>query len=160
MIRINYKKLVPEAKEPFKKFGIDAGFDLFCTSIKETSEYIQYNTGIAFEIPEGYVGLVFPRSSVTKYDLMLKNSVGVIDATYRGEIMCRFTPIVNGNLKDILIDRESGAYTFQWDKDNQYKVGDRIAQIVFVEIPKVALLETKELSSTERGKGGFGHTGK
>ena len=160
MIRINYKKLVPEAKEPFKKFNVDAGFDLYCTSIKKTDDYIQYNTGIAFEIPKGYVGLVFPRSSVTKYDLMLKNSVGVIDASYRGEIICRFTPLVNNNLKDILINNEAGAYTFEWNEDKQYNVGDRVAQIVFIELPKVVLLETNELSETERGDGGFGHTGK
>ena len=79
-MEIKFKKLVPEAKTPFKAIDVDAGFDLYATSIVETPEYIQYNTGIAVEIPEGYVGLVFPRSSVTKYDLMLKNSVGVIDA--------------------------------------------------------------------------------
>ena len=149
---IRFKKLVPEAKSPYRAINIDAGFDLYATSIEETQEYIQYNTGIAVEIPEGYVGLVFPRSSVTKYDLMLKNCVGVIDASYRGEIKCRFhgTKTIGYNIgtkKEILYG------------DNIYKVGERVAQIVFMELPKITLIEADELSDTQRGSGGFGSTG-
>lgn len=152
-MEIRFKKLVPEAQTPYRKIDIDAGFDLYATSIVETSEYIQYNTGIAVEIPEGYVGLVFPRSSVTKYDLMLKNSVGVIDASYRGEIMCRFygTKTINYNVGN----KSATIYG-----DNKFNVGDRVAQIVFMELPKITLIETEELSDTQRGSGGFGHTGK
>lgn len=159
-MEIKFKKLVPEANTPFKKIDVDAGFDLFATSIEKTEDYVVYHTGIAFEIPEGFVGLVFPRSSVTKYDLMLKNSVGVIDASYRGEIMCRFQPVVNNNIKDIILNSEEKPhYSFIWNIEKQYNVGDRVAQIVFLKLPKITLIEAEELSDTERGLCGFGHTG-
>lgn len=162
-MEIRYKKLVPEAQTPFKKIEVDAGFDLFCTSIEETPDYIQYNTGIAVEIPEGYVGLVFPRSSVTKYDLMLKNSVGVIDASYRGEIMCRFHE-TKEHLDYVQSDRFNDGTVRHLHqprlKRNVYNIGERVVQIVFIEIPKITLIEAQELSDTERGTGGFGHTGK
>lgn len=157
---IKFKKLVPEAQTPYRKYDVDAGFDLYATSIEKTVDYIEYKTGIAVEIPEGYVGLIFPRSSVTTYDLMLKNCVGVIDASYRGEIRCRFSPIVNGNIKDILIDVVNEKFNFKWNLDKQYKVGDRVAQIVFIELPKINLVEVQELSDTQRGTGGFGSTNK
>jgi dUTP pyrophosphatase len=150
---IKFKKLVPEAQTPLKVIDIDAGFDLYATSINETSNYIEYLTGIAVEIPEGYVGLVFPRSSVTKYDLMLKNCVGVIDASYRGEIRCRF------HETNLSKHGMMGEPTRFYD-GNIYKVGDRVAQIVFLELPKVTLVQVEELSDTVRGSGGFGHTGK
>jgi dUTP pyrophosphatase len=158
-MKIRYKKLSPEAKTPIKLIEVDAGFDIFAISKEVTDDYIEYLTGIAFEIPKGYVGLVFPRSSVTKYDLMLKNCVGVIDASYRGEIRCRFTPIANNNIKDIIVGGNI-AIEFIWNEEKQYKVGERIAQIVFLELPKIELEEVLELSNTERGTGGFGHTGK
>ena len=152
-MEIRFMKLIPEAKTPFKAIDVDAGFDLYTTSIEETPDYIQYNTGIAVEIPQGYVGLVFPRSSVTKYDLMLKNCVGVIDASYRGEIMCRFygTKTINYNVGN------KGATIYAGKK---YDVGERVAQIVFLELPKITLIEADELSETERSSQGFGSTGK
>ena len=160
-MKIRFKKLIPEAKKPYKAIDVDAGFDLYCTSIEETPDYIQYNTGIAVEIPEGYVGLVFPRSSVTKHDLMLKNSVGVIDASYRGEIMCRFqiTKEDDRQLKlpfDVMITKITNIRS----EIKLYNIGDRVAQIVFLELPKITLVEAQELTDTERGSGGFGHTGK
>jgi dUTP pyrophosphatase len=77
----------------------------------------------------------------------------VIDASYRGEIMCRFhgmevTRYSIGNKREIIYN------------ENKYKVGERVAQIVFMELPKITLIEAQELSETERGSGGFGHTGK
>ncbi len=162
-MEIKFKKLTPEAKTPYKKIDIDAGFDLYAISIVETPEYIQYNTGIAVEIPEGYVGLVFPRSSVTKHDLMLKNGVGVIDASYRGEIMCRFFE-TKEHLDYVQSDKfNDGSVRHLHQprlKRNVYEIGDRVAQIVFLELPKITLIEAEELSKTERGEGGFGHTGK
>jgi dUTP pyrophosphatase len=143
---IRFKKLVPEAKAPFKKIDVDAGFDLFATGINYGKNYIEYLTGIAVEIPEGYMGLIFPRSSVTSYDLMLKNSVGVIDASYRGELRCRF----------YRTDKE----TVTNYERKEYEIGDRVAQIVFMELPKITLVEAEELSDTERGVGGYGSTGK
>jgi len=162
-MEIRFKKLIPEAKTPYKAINIDAGFDLYATSIEETPDFIQYNTGIAVEIPKGYVGLVFPRSSITKHDLMLKNSVGVIDASYRGPIICRFhetkehldyvqsDKFIDGTVKHLHQPRL---------KRNVYNIGDRVAQIVFMELPKITLIEAEELSDTERGSGGFGSSGK
>ena len=164
-MEIRFKKLNPEAKTPYKAIDIDAGFDLYCTSIEETPDYIQYNTGIAVEIPEGYVGLVFPRSSVTKYDLMLKNSTGIIDASYRGEIMCRFAKVVNESIKKYKLKTFSDSDQYGIDLGSvkrelkEYYIGDRVAQIVFLKLPKITLIEAQELSDTERGEGGFGHTG-
>jgi dUTP pyrophosphatase len=162
-MEIRFKKLVPEAQTPFKKHEVDAGFDLFATSIEHTNDYIQYNTGIAVEIPEGYMGLIFPRSSVTKYDLMLKNSVGVIDASYRGEIMCRFHE-TKEHLDYVQSDKfNDGTVRYLHQprlKRNIYNVGDRVAQIVFMEIPKITLIEVVELTETQRNEGGFGSTGK
>ena len=152
-MEIKFKKLIPEAKTPVRTYDVDAGFDLFALSKEETPNYVVYYTGIAFEIPEGYVGLVFPRSSVTKYDLMLKNCVGVIDASYRGEIMCRFFGTKALHYKVGI--NEAVIYG-----DNVYIIGDRVAQIVFLELPKITLIEVEELSNTQRGSGGFGHTGK
>jgi dUTP pyrophosphatase len=152
-ITIRYKKLVPEAKTPYRKIDVDAGFDLYAVSKKETPKYVVYYTGIAFEIPVGYVGLVFPRSSVTEYDLMLKNCVGVIDASYRGEIMCRF--FGTHALKYKIGNNEAIIYG-----DDVYKIGERVVQVVFLKLPDVQLIEVDELSETERGSQGFGHTGK
>ncbi len=165
-MEIKFKKLIPEAKTPFKKFDVDAGFDLFATSIERTEDYIEYKTGIAVEIPEGYVGLIFPRSSVTKYDLMLKNSVGVIDSSFRGEIRCRFARIPSTKFEELLMwqdDKKNnikGHIEILWNREKQFEIGDRVAQIVFLELPKITLIEVPELSETQRNEGGFGSTGK
>ena len=117
--------------------------DLVATSIKFDGTQITYGTGLAIEIPEGFVGLVFPRSSIRKTDLSLSNSVGVIDSGYRGEIQATF------NQKSL-------------SKDGQilYGVGDRICQLMIIPHPHVDFIEVQELNNTERGEGGFGSTGK
>jgi dUTP pyrophosphatase len=174
-MEIRFKRLIPEAKMPTKTYEPDAGFDFYCTSIVENSDYDEYHTGIALEIPDGYVGLAFPRSSVTKKDLMLKNSVGVIDATYRGEIVFRFAKVVHELLfDDEFIDKKFPFFGKETVKKSdiinmliwiprhlkKYEVGDRIGQIVFLELPKITLVEAEELSDTLRGTGGFGQSGK
>ena len=159
-MEIKFKKLIPEAKEPLKTIEIDAGFDLFATTKEETENYIEYGTGIAIEIPIGYVGLVFPRSSISNKDVMLKNSVGIIDASYRGEIRCRFYDTKKN--KDYLEIIQNGVINKIFNPHNIrkiYEIGDRVAQIVFLELPKITLIETNELSDTQRGIGGFGSTG-
>ena len=103
MIEIKFKKLCAEAVMPTKAHQSDAGADLVATS-KHWDDEKQcwiYGTGIATEIPEGYVGLVFPRSSIRKYALTQCNCVGVIDSHYRGEIMVSYKPIGNGNTYNI-----------------------------------------------------------
>ena len=141
-MKVNFKKLVPEAQKP--KFGKpgDAGADLVATSVDFSREdQIVYGTGLAVEIPEGMVGLVFPRSSVRNYDLIMSNSVGVIDSGYRGEIMVTF------NVKNPSEPQEI------------YTEGDRIAQLVIVPVPLIQYTEVEELSETSRGTGGHGSTG-
>src|SRR5690625_7975433 len=84
-MKVKIKKLHEQAKMPFKKHSADAGFDLYATSRVNEGGNIVYGTGLAFEIPEGFVGLVFPRSSIANKTIALSNAVGVIDASYRGE---------------------------------------------------------------------------
>ena len=138
---VKVKKLVPEAVIPsYSKVG-DAGMDLTITKeIENTTFSVSYGFGIAIEIPKGYVGLVFPRSSVRNQDLILSNCVGVIDSGYRGELQATFKK-TNG-LDSI-----------------KYKVGDRGAQIIILPYPTIYMTEVPELSNTERGDGGFGSTG-
>lgn len=166
-LTINYKKINPNAKEPYKKHDVDAGFDLTAIWKKEEDKYIEYGTGLSFEIPEGYVGLLFPRSSVTKMDLILKNSVGVIDASYRGEIVFRFNKIHNDTVTEYNAELLKNVYknyittnSIVQRLPDYYKLGDRIGQIVFIEIPKIKLNEVTELSETQRGNDGFGSSGK
>lgn len=117
----------------------DAGIDLIANnfSIDEEGNLV-YGTGLACEFPDNFVGLLFPRSSVTKYDLILGNSVGVLDSSYRGEILVKFK-LLNGTRK--------------------YNLGDKICQLVFLEKPKIEIVEVDYLSKTERDEGGFGSTG-
>jgi dUTP pyrophosphatase len=138
---IKYKKLIPQAQEPQKATEGDAGFDLIASSFEfpqDGSDYVEAKTGLSLEIPEGYVGLVFPRSSISKTRHFLRNSVGVIDSGYRGEIKLRFTPDMSRT---------------------SYSQGDKVGQIVFLELPAVTLTEAEELTYSQRGEGGFGSTG-
>jgi len=141
-VMVKVKKLDPNAVIPsYSKVG-DAGMDLTITrEIENTSFSVSYGFGIAMEIPKGFVGLVFPRSSVRNQDLILSNCVGVIDSGYRGELQATFKK-TNG--LDSL----------------KYKVGERGAQIIILPYPQVFMTEVPELSNSERGEGGFGSTGK
>lgn len=142
-MKVKFKKLNPNAETPCKAHPADAGFDLSATSCT-TDEFgnVVYGTGIAVEIPDGHVGLVFPRSSICKHNLLLTNSVGVIDSNYRGEITAKFTATAGNTLPDL--------YTF----------GDRIAQLIIIPYPDIEFDEVSELSETDRGTGGYGSTGK
>jgi len=142
-MQIRVKKLHEDAIIPVYSKPGDAGLDLMAISMqKDNYDNITYGTGLAIEIPEGYVGLIFPRSSNSKTDLYLTNHVGVIDSGYRGEIMFKYRP-VNGLLNAKI-----------------YHIGDRIGQLIIMPYPQIELVETAELSDTERGDGGFGSTGK
>ena len=144
-MKVRIKKLSPSAVIPTYAKDGDAGMDMVATHIiNETLDSITYGTDIALEIPEGFVGLVFPRSSIRKTHLHLSNSVGVIDSGYRGEIQATFKKIqgVSNNALD------------------NYKVGDRICQIMIIPHPPIEFKEVEELTNTERGEGGFGSTGK
>lgn len=140
-MKIRIKKLVPEAVVPKKAHADDAGFDLVATSVGFDGGCWVCHTGLAFEIPEGYMGLVFPRSSIVKKDMSMANAVGVIDSNFRGEVTGRF--------------RLAGMLEFP-----KYAVGERFAQMIIMPYPEVEFVESEELSETDRGTGGYGSTGK
>jgi len=141
-MKVSIKRLHENAILPFYAKESDAGMDLVATSIKENTTFqITYGLGIALEIPDGFMGLIFPRSSIRNMELILSNSVGVVDAGYRGELQATF---VKSNGLDSLA----------------YKVGDRVCQLIIVPHPIVEWTEVNELNNTERGAGGFGSTGK
>lgn len=146
-MKVRVKKLDERAVIPgYAKPG-DAGMDLTAISMEDKGDKIIYGTGLAVEIPEGYVGLIFPRSSIHKKKMSLSNSVGVIDSGYRGEIKFIFKtdPVA---MEDIV----SKEPLF-------YEVGDRIGQLMIIPYPQVELEEASELSDSSRGTGGFGSTG-
>lgn len=143
-MKVNFKKLHADAVTPSYAHDGDAGIDL--TAVSFTQEYdrsgklvIVYHTGIAVEIPEGYVGLLFMRSSVSKYSVSMTNAVGVIDCIYRGEIMVKMK-LTTDAVPTI------------------YQPGEKIAQLVIIPYLKAELNEVEELAETERGEGGFGST--
>lgn len=137
MVKIKIKKLHSNAKLPAYANEGDAGLDIWAVSKEEKDKFIEYGTGLAFEIPQGYVCLIFPRSSLSKKDLILANHVGVLDSGYRGELKFRF--------------KKTG--------EDIYDVGERIGQIIIIPYPKVEVEEVDELSETVRGDGAFGSTG-
>lgn len=155
-LQVKVKKLSDNAVVPkYAKFS-DAGLDLTATSYAYENGRHVYGTGLAVEIPEGYVGLIFPRSSICKYDLRLTNSVGVIDAGYRGEIKFQF----ENHAMNVDLNPNIGTPGILWPRDTKiYKVGDRIGQLVIMPYPEVELVETTELSDSERGNLGFGSSG-
>jgi dUTP pyrophosphatase len=140
-MQVKIKKINPSAVIPTYAKAGDAGMDVIATSvISEDVFQITYGLGIALEIPNGFVGLVFPRSSIRKTDLSLTNCVGVIDSGYRGELQATFRK------------HRGVASTI-------YAVGDRVAQIMIIPHPPIEFEVSEELSNTERGEGGFGSTG-
>ena len=140
-MQVKVKKLNSSAIVPqYAKAG-DTGLDLVAITKKEHGDLIEYGTGLAIEIPTGYVGLLFPRSSIKNYTLSLTNHVGVIDSNYRGEIKVFFR-------KELGVDQ------------THYNTLDRICQLVLIQYPQITLQLVDELSSTERGDSGFGSSGK
>jgi len=128
----------------------DAGIDLTATEMFY-DEYgnICYKTGLFMEIPKGFVGLIFPRSSISKYITQLTNCVGVIDSGYRGEIMFKFKPSFHYHNRDT-----------ELSTPDVYKVGDKIGQMIIMPYPQIEFEEVEDLSETDRGTGGFGSTTK
>lgn len=171
-LKVKIKRLDEDAVIPTYAHATDAGVDLVATS-KTIDEYgnVVYGTGIALEIPNGYVGLVFPRSSNSKKYLLLTNSVGVIDSGYRGEVTFKYRPSVMTvcyrKLKDRLAQlllgsqrsqKRRGIHTETWHLF-EYEVGDRVCQLIILPYPKVEFEEVKELSDSDRGTNGYGSTG-
>jgi dUTP pyrophosphatase len=145
-VKVRFKKLNPQATIPSYAKPGDAGMDITCTDryFDQTTNCWVYHTGLAVEIPEGYVGLIFPRSSICKVDLSLSNAVGVIDSGYRGEIKFFF----RGHPRE-----REGMLT------KLYPIGDRIGQMIIMPFPMIDIEEATELSDSVRGTGGFGSSG-
>ena len=138
-MKVKIKKIHPEATIPSYAKPGDAGMDLTAVDVSTPGgKHITYHTGLAIEIPEGYVGLLFPRSSVYKTGQTLSNCVGVIDSGYRGEIMLKYA------LSPYGLD---------------YQIGERVGQLIIMPYPHVEFVEENELTQTERGEGGYGSTG-
>lgn len=143
ILNIRCKKMHKDATVPkYAKTG-DAGLDLTAIEmiVTDDGKYI-YKTGLAFEIPEGHVGYLFPRSSIRNMDLMMVNGVGVIDSGYRGPL--EFTFIATDN-----------------DNPRRYSAGDRIGQLVIMPYPQINLEDVgeRQLAESERGTKGHGSTG-
>lgn len=142
-MKVKFKKLHNNAVIPKYAKNGDAGLDLTALDVIHNinEDVLEYTTGLCIEIPKGYVGLIFPRSSIWEKDLILTNSVGVIDSGYRGEIKFKFKK--NLPLYDSSI----------------YRSGDRVGQLLILPYPQIELEEATELSDSERGTGGYGSTG-
>lgn len=145
-MELKFKRLNDKAIMPIRAHKSDAGLDLTCTEIVPVRNacnqlLLEYYTGLAVEIPEGYVGLLFPRSSVFKTSLIQSNCVGVIDSGYRGEIKAIFR-----NTTDVI--------------PAVFQEGERFCQLVIVPIPNIDVVEASELSESDRGEDGYGSTGK
>jgi len=142
---LKFKKIHVDATLPKYAVESSAALDMTCVARvwNEVNQNFEYDTGVAVEIPEGYVGLLFPRSSVANTRLILSNSVGVIDPGYRGTVVFKFRDLEYG---------EGGA--------GLYNPGDRIGQLLIVQAPQVTPVFVEKLSDSVRGTGGFGSTGK
>lgn len=153
MLKVKIKKLSPDAVIPTYAKNGDAGMDLTIISHRTDDCYTEYGTGLAIEIPEGFVGLVFPRSSISNKCQILANCVGVIDPTYRGEIKLRFKvfdELIRGAMES---DRDADFFNSLF-----YMEGEKGAQLMIIPFPEVQWEEVEELSTTERGVNGFGST--
>ena len=182
-MKIKIKKLNDKAIIPTYAHATDAGLDLTATSIKHDfgKDVFIYGTGLAVEIPKGYVGLIFPRSSNRNTEAYMTNHVGVIDSGYRGEVMVCYKNRTTTNIADEISDIAIDLYDLidKNDKFNNcdnlaeniseinrnavkqpYDVGDRIAQLIIIPYPHIEFEEVDELSDTDRGANGHGSTGR
>lgn len=158
-MKVNIKKLRPEAVIPQYAHNSDAGLDLVATSVNyDEFGNTVYGTGIAMEIPEGHVGLLFPRSSNAKKSLALTNCVGVVDSNFRGEILMKYKTIFTKvNALKLFLGMPRFLKFFHMF---EYEVGDRIGQLIIMPYPKVEFEEVDFLYPSDRGEGGYGSTGR
>jgi len=138
---INVKRLEESATVPTRANQSDAGWDLYTSKSRSLApnQRALFSTGISFEIPEGFVGLIWPRSGLS-VKCGIDVLAGVVDSGYRGEVkVCLYNT------------------SQEW---LEVKEGDRIAQILFQEVPEFRLQEVDVLQNSDRGQGGFGSSGK
>lgn len=138
-ILLKIKFTHPDATLPAQAYPEDACWDICSTVIKDQNDlYIEYGTGLSMAIPDDYVGLLFPRSSVSNHDLLMSNCVGVIDAGYRGEVTVRFRSRLGLRI---------------------YRAGDKVAQLMVIQRPRLKLEIVQDLPDSIRGRRGYGSSG-
>lgn len=140
MIKVGFKRLHNKAEIPSKATQDSAGFDVYSPRrvVIEEGTPTVVKLGFAVEIPTGYCMRIIPRSGLASKGLTVANSPGLIDADYRGEV-------------GVILQSTSGIFGFD--------IGDRICQITFEKVVDAQFVIVDEISETERGEGGFGHTG-
>jgi dUTP pyrophosphatase len=140
-MKVKFKK-VREVPTPIYATEGAAAMDLYAATESEYNtqdNYYEYDTGIAIEVPEGHGALVLPRSSISTKGIILANSIGLIDSDFRASIKVRVKPV-------------DEAFSL-------YRKGERIAQLLIIPTPRIELVEVDDLTSTQRGEGGFGSSG-
>ena len=144
MLKVKFKKMASNVKLPVKGSSHAACYDVFAHSITfDNSGNAVIGFGFKTEIPNGYKGIIVPRSGFTKHKWLMNNNLGVIDSDYRGEWMMKIKPFDQPISESFL----------------PFGVGDRCAQIYFEQVLDVQFEEVDELSNTDRAEGGFGSTG-
>ena len=141
---LRVRRLHPDATLPTRAHGGDAGLDLYALdpATLAPGERASLRTGIAVEIPVGQAGLVLPRSGLAaRHGIALVNAPGLVDSGYRGE------------LRVLLLNTDRA-------EPCEIAAGDRIAQLVLVEVASPVLVEVDELGLSDRGSGGFGSSGR
>lgn len=188
---LKIKKRIPEARLPERMHPGDIGADVYCTSVEYDAEHDRYiyHTGLSIEVPSNYSIHAYPRSSNTKAEAYLPNSVGNIDCNYRGEVLIIYKNRTSYNVECMLAEWEymkKATQNIQFHNDASigetvaelksnmvepfvmpdpmdfapYKVGERVCQLVVVKKVQTDIIEVNELSESDRGDGGFGSTGK
>jgi dUTP pyrophosphatase len=152
-MKIEYVKANELAKEPILGSELAGGYDVRITEMKHLKNgKVWCKLGLKMAIPEGYRLMLIPRSSITKSGYVLQNSVGLIDADFRGEVQARFIAYPNGiKLQDNALELVYPTFP--------YEVGDRVGQVYLEKIIPIEWEEVNVLSETERGEGGHGSTG-
>lgn len=141
---VRFKKLHPLAKVPIFATDGACACDLYAAgfALDDKTQTWIYDSGIAFEIPDGYAGFVLARSSLYKCcNVLPASGFGLVDADFRGSVKFTFR-------------------TFDFSKKPPYAIGERFAQLLIIAHPQIELIESEELTETKRGAGGFGSTGK
>lgn len=168
-MKVKFKKVHPNAVLPTYAHpdGEDNGLDLVAVSIEETDDYIEYDTGVAVEIPKGYCGFLVPNSRCSKKDLVMCNAPGVIDPGYRGTMRARYKNVFHAPTLWQKIAGKLQTYSHGVGKlcinpspthSKAFAVGDVVAQLVIVPAPQIEAGWSEELTPSKRDAGGFGST--
>lgn len=163
---VKFKRLHKDAKVPTYITEDSAGLDITAISMEYDAKNrcMIYHTGLAVQLPKGYVGLLFPKSGIYKTTLNLRNCVGILDGDYTGEVKAYFKDDIeygsrfllklriwfNRLLKKLNIPQPLRS------KIRRYEIGDKVIQMIVLPFPKVNFLKVEELDKTERGTKGFG----